>query len=137
MFHTNFELHSTAQDAVFDKNPYQYCEFIDSAEWAFGSCGPTGAISNNAIGKEGSLKLQTYTFSVFVITKLDKATCSSVSLSLSRVVDGASMASWSFSSTVDGVSFDSDTGQLTATSETNSNIKLTLKSSPFLSKTSN
>ena len=54
---------SSFSDAYTGTNAYSYCDY-KSNMLAFGECGPTGAVSNNAIGSDGTSLLQDYEFSV-------------------------------------------------------------------------
>ena len=46
---TDFELYSSFSDSIEDNNKFTYCNFGSNFK-AFGNCGPTAAVSNNAIG---------------------------------------------------------------------------------------
>ena len=52
-FQVDFELYSKLSDAISSINQFTYCSFTDSSLVAFGDCGPTGAVINNAIGSDG------------------------------------------------------------------------------------
>ena len=57
IFGTDFELYSCLSDAIEDTNKFTYCGGYGSKMLAFGDCGPTGAVTNNAIGTYGTTLL--------------------------------------------------------------------------------
>merc|ERR1711998_505031 len=42
--HTDFEIYSSFEDAVADKNPWQFCNFNVARRGFPGACGKTGAV---------------------------------------------------------------------------------------------
>ena len=55
---TDFELYSSLafSDSIEDSNKFTYCNFGSNFK-AFGNCGPTAAVLNNAIGAYGTSTL--------------------------------------------------------------------------------
>ena len=52
-FEVDFNMYSSLVDAVLSINKFLYCDLeaiLDPNELAFGKCGPTVAVPNNAIG---------------------------------------------------------------------------------------
>lgn len=49
MFGVDFDLYSSLLEAIRSINKYTYCSYSTSL-LAFGECGPTAAVSSNAIG---------------------------------------------------------------------------------------
>ena len=47
---TDFEIYPTIADTLADTNKFTYCGGFGSTMLAFGECGPTAAVINNAIG---------------------------------------------------------------------------------------
>ena len=72
-------MYSSLSDAVLSMNKFLYCDIgtPDSAETelAFGKCGPTAAVLDNAIGKDGYSLLQTYIFEVLELTRWSDLAC--------------------------------------------------------------
>ena len=51
-FTIDFDMYSLLKDALMSLNEYAYCSFSDSTLLAFDKCGPSAAVSNNAIGSD-------------------------------------------------------------------------------------
>ena len=54
---TDFDLYPTLADTLADTNKYAHCGGFGSAMMAFGDCGATAAVTNNAIGAIGTTGL--------------------------------------------------------------------------------
>ena len=54
---TDFELYPTLADTLAEINKFTYCGGFGSTMLAFGECGPTAAVTNNAIGAIGTTGL--------------------------------------------------------------------------------
>ena len=54
VFKVHFDMYSLLSDALQSINQYSHCGFSDPNLLAFGDCGATGAVSNNAIGSDGT-----------------------------------------------------------------------------------